>query len=183
MFLKNWYHILGTIIMTDGTARMPAVDFKGVDKYVVNDSYNVVALKDKAMGDYSFPSSATGNDAGVWFGDGDAEPTMDDYNLSGTKLLSTDASGGAGSCVATMNSDTGEASLTGTYMINNLRDTEIVIREVGIVLNVKASTTATGSASASYFMVERSLLDEPVTIPAGGFGQVVYTVKMGFPTA
>lgn len=168
--------------MTDDTARMHAVDFKGDGKYVSNDGYNVVALKGKAMFEPSFPKTATTNDYGVWFGDGNVEPTLDDYNLSGTILLSTDASG-TGSCVSTMNSNTGEASLTGTYTINNLRDTEIVIREVGIVLNVKAATTATGSTSASYFLVERTLLDEPVHIAPGGFGQVVYTVKMNFPTA
>lgn len=185
MFLKNWYNILGTIIMADGTAtangRMYAVDFKGAGKYVINEIYNVVSLYEKAMFQPMFPSSAASNHFGVVFGDGSVEPTLDDYKLSGTILLASDASA-TGTCVSTMNSDTGEASLTGTYTITNKRDTDIVIREVGIMLNVKGASTATGSASNSYFMVERTLLDEPVTISPGGFGQVVYTVKMNFPT-
>lgn len=186
MFLKNWYNILAANIMTDETAssngRMPALDFKGTDKHIGKDAYNLVALKGKAMFQPMFPSSAASNHYGVVFGDGSVEPALNDYKLSGTVLLSSDASG-TGTCASTMDSNAGEASLTGTYTITNKRDTEIVIREVGIMLEAKAATSPTGSLSSSYFLVERSLLDEPVTIPAGGFGQVVYTVKMGFPTA
>ena len=30
--------------------------------------------------------------------------------------------------------------------------------------------------------VERTVLETPVTIPAGGVGQVTYTIRMNYPT-
>lgn len=58
--------------------------------------------------------------------------------------------------------------------ITNNNETDITIGEVGIVYQ-------TGSSYSVLF--ERTVLESPITIPAGGVGQVTYTIRMNYPTA
>lgn len=62
---------------------------------------------------------------------------------------------------------------TATYTIVNNNTTEITITEVGIYGSFKYN-----SNTVTYVLMERTLLDEPVTIPASGVGQVVYTLTV-----
>ena len=63
----------------------------------------------------------------------------------------------------------GSAVLT----ITNNNATDITIGEVGIVYQ--------GSNTAA--LLERTVLDSPITIPAGGVSQITYTIRMNYPTA
>ena len=122
----------------------------------------------------TFNSSTAGNGsnnsygAGVYFGTGAVAPSFDDYTFSGDIIHTAQAT----TTVNTVNLDNGK-SITGIYTITNTGVEEITIREVGLVW-----------ASSTYrILLERTVLDTPVTIPAGGIGQVEYTITFNLPTA
>lgn len=112
--------------------------------------------------------------AGVIFGDGTKEPTLDDYFLSGNQVT-----GFTFDSTVSCSVDDDGATVTGKYTITNHNADDITISEAGII-----GSLATSNTSPKYrCMVERTLLDTPVTIPAGGVGQVTYTIRVNYPTA
>ena len=79
-----------------------------------------------------------------------------------------------------VNDDSGGGT-TATYTITNNGSEAVTIAEVAIMARIL--TDANGSnAAATLQLWERTVLDYPVTIPAGGIGQVTYTVRMDWPT-
>lgn len=82
-------------------------------------------------------------------------------------------------------SRTGDIStLTGTYTIsNNMADDAITITGVELRCgNVKySSADGTSVTTTSSSLFDKTELAEPVTIPAGGVGKVVYTITHKVP--
>lgn len=110
---------------------------------------------------------------GIVFGTGNTPVTFDDYKLSGEVIV-----GLTGNASFTETSDENGYELTATYTLNNSNTFDVTIKEVGISFSAyKSSYKYCGC------LLERTVLDIPVTIPAGGVGQVIY--KLGFrnPTA
>lgn len=108
----------------------------------------------------------------VRFGDGDTPPTRDDYKLSGnviTGFTSTYAK-------TVSKQDENGFTVTALHTITNNNSNEITIREVG-----KFSRTQYASGSYTQYLLDRTVLDTPVTIPAGGIGQVEYTITFNYP--
>lgn len=106
---------------------------------------------------------------GVAFGDGSTPVSFDDYELAGQAHAAYDATASISKSV-----DDDGATITALYTITNNSDADMVIAELGLFH---------GYNNTVYFMVERTVLDSPVTIPAGGVGQITYTIRMNYPTA
>lgn len=104
---------------------------------------------------------------GVVFGDGDKAPTEDDYWLSGNIITTLSGSG----TVRKTKDDAG-MTVTSSFLLTNSGTSDVTIKEVGYC-----------SAYNSGALLDRTVLDEPLTIPAGGIGQVTYTIRMNYPTA
>lgn len=112
---------------------------------------------------------------GVIFGDGTTPPTRDDFRLSGSVIstLSATASGG-------FTTDNDGATGTYTYTVTNTGSADITIAEVGLITGGHSTSSRTG---AQYkLLMDRTVLDTPITIPAGGIGQVTYTIRFNYPT-
>lgn len=110
---------------------------------------------------------------GAVLGTGTTPPSLDDYRLSGDMITDFNYT----STVSIEEVD-GGVEYTAVYTITNAGADEFTIGEIGLF------GTTYGSSSASYaVLIERTVLDEPVTIPAGGVGQVTYTIRMEYPTA
>lgn len=105
---------------------------------------------------------------GVVFGTGDTAPTFDDYKLSGDLVTTMSASA---SVVVTKDDD--GYTYVATYTIANTGSADITIKEVGLILYGRANSS---------FLIERTVLDSPLTISVGGVGQLVYTIRMNYPT-
>lgn len=103
------------------------------------------------------------NGGGVYFGDGTKEPTIDDYTLSGNGITNISAS------VAVK--DVEEGVMKATYLITNNGESAVTISEVAMFCcyNYEYSCNA---------MIDRTLLDSPVTIEPGGIGEVTYVMKI-----
>ena len=101
------------------------------------------------------------------FGDGDITPTKEDFNLSGNFITGLTVS-------KTLESTESSWILKATITNNNADS--VVIKEIGLFGLVN-------SGYVSSCLMDRTVLDTPVTIPAGGIGQVVYTITFNYPTA
>lgn len=125
----------------------------------------------------SAPNSSTGS--GIVFGNGTKEVSFDDYALSGdifTTFTETSA--------YTISHDVDGLTVTTTATLTNTGTSDFTVSEVGLYgWHTAYTNQTTTSNSVCRFMVERTLLDTPVTIPAGGIGQVTYTIRMNYPTA
>ena len=104
---------------------------------------------------------------GVIFGDGDTPPTAEDYKLAGNIITGFTTSVNLASSI-----NNGVAQIVATYNIS--ASSEVTIKEIAAFAN---------AGSTGKYMVDRTVLDTPVTIPAGGIGQVVYTITFNYPTA
>ena len=174
MFTKNWYRVLGCAIGNTSTYG------KGYDnnERIISDSYAKDMVRIGANSDgYNYASlfkvrtSHTGN-GGVIFGTGTTPPTIDDYELE-SDIISTIS--GSASVTPTFD-DTG-MTLTAIYVLTNTGSADITIGEIGLI--------ASGMYSQDWYMkllLERTVLDTPLTIPAGEIGKVTYTIKLPYPT-
>lgn len=61
--------------------------------------------------------------------------------------------------------------------MKNTSSADVTIREIGYY------ACYDGNTKNSRVLLDRTLLDTPVTIPAGSIGQVVYTITFNYPTA
>lgn len=168
MFTKNWYKglfgkmVTGSAvsaIATDGTANAASYAYMTKSSTEKQTNCPLGCIQTSDITRYG----------GVAFGTGTTPPTLDDYCLSGDMIA-----GIVASCVFQENSDDSGCTLTMVYTIVNNNSSEITIGEVAAFCGSGGSTKG--------FMLERTMLDSPVTIPAGGVGQVTYTIRMNYPT-
>lgn len=162
MFTRNYYIALGG--QTNNASR-PFVKTSGAVENLSSGSVLLYSAATKIGTSYTNSSA----DIYVLFGDGTTPPTIDDYKLSGNIVKDFSASGSKQNAVL----DNTGASMTFLYTITNTGKAEITISEVALC----------SCSSPRGILYERTLLDVPVVIPAGGVGQVTYTISMTFPTA
>ncbi len=125
-------------------------------------------------------SSNANSYRGVCFGDGDTPPTPADLNISGNAFSTYTAS----YKLSTGVDDSGHLYVKAQYTITNTGDEAFTIKEIGLFatpsLNKGPDIAVSGSFS---ILLDRTILDTPVIIPAGGIGQVEYTITFNLPTA
>ena len=108
----------------------------------------------------------------VVFGTGDVAPTKDDYCLSGDLITTI-----SGTYAFTNTFDENGYTLEAIYTLTNTGTDSITIKEIAAI--------GIGKYSSNYSTAclwDRTVLDTPVTIPAGGVGQVAYTIRFNYPT-
>lgn len=108
-------------------------------------------------------------------GTGTTPPTFDDYDLSGSIIKTIS------SAVASTSKTVEEDGITirTTWTVTNTGDAAITIGEVAFF----SDRTSSASSSGYGMCIERTVLEEPITIEAGGVGQVTYTIRLKYPTA
>lgn len=108
-------------------------------------------------------------DDGVVFGDGNTPASIDDYQMSGEHFTTYSA-------LHSRNYNIDETGVTATivFTITNTGTETFTIREIGQFYQQ-------GSSTDLCVLVERTVLDSPVTIEPNGIGQVTYTVRFPFP--
>ena len=175
MFVKNWYKILSCIWASDANAESDGFASVGIvnlnnEVWVASGSlYNAiydVFLHNNNAAPYlgRCLTTDTPSQGGVIFGDGSTPVSLDDYKLSGNIIKTY-------SVIPVVNkaiTDNG-MEFTCTYTLTNTGDSDIVISEVGIL-------SAWGAV-----LIERTVLDAPVTIAPDGTGQITYTIRLNYP--
>lgn len=142
--------------------------------------YNFEQLLKTQLTSFALKGGTTGV-YGFCFGSGNTPPTLNDYTLSGDFI---DPSTYQATANVTVNIETEFVTeFEATYTVTNISSNDIIIGEVGLCSFVKGRKTSSSSDTVCPYMVERTALDNPVTIPAGGIGQFTYTIRMNYPTA
>lgn len=177
MFTRNYYGILAGKF--SGIAGIPIKTATGYSYY----STAVDTYFDMFYTSVKTPMFRTTGDMNcVLFGTGTTAPTMDDY-----KMESPISSGMTASFLASATTIAdGVCTRKYIYTLTNGTTNDITISEIGAFAYAYYAKTAeygdTNYTSAGAFMLDHTLLDEPVTIPADGVGQVTYTITMDYPT-
>lgn len=186
MFTNNWYALWYTSlnVATGGTSstrenRIPVKTTTGSTRYISGACANYAqdGVKESlVLGNASYVqiNSAMQND-GVYFGDGSGVLTSESYRLFGSVITGIAVTSAT---TATREENTITKNITFTIANNNAQD--ITIKEIGVIggstLAYADMNTSSTSKYSDRFLLEHTLLDEPVTIPAGGVGQVTYTI-------
>ena len=181
MVLNNYYRLLAAALRSNssswisgGTAECPiGVNGVAITRFIPSKIQNCLNLLLGASTIGNAYDSTNGNATAVIFGDGSTPPTANDYKFAGSvisnlKFLSSPLD---------LTDQNDVITQKRIFTITNNNANAITISEVGITCNIFQYT------QDARFIVERTVLDTPVTIPAGGIGQVVYTITFNLPTA
>ena len=172
MVTKNFYKMLAA--MMTNLQDFTATSFNG--STVVMNEYNWETRFEWNNLLSKLQTSANSNN-GVVLGDGDTPPTFEDYTLAGNLISNFVFT----ASISRLNIDNSGATIKALYTITNNNSVEITIKELCLIVN---GTQYSGSNDSKYKIVlDRTVLDTPVTIPAGGVGQVEYTITFNLPTA
>lgn len=115
---------------------------------------------------------------GVAFGDGTVAPTVEDVKLSGTQHTWITSSNTT--YELTYGADGEDLVVTVVYTINNTSGADVTISEVGFFGCTRFYPSSSSSARYIPVLLERTLLETPITIPADGVGKVTYTIRRSY---
>lgn len=122
------------------------------------------------------PSSLTtnANNAGISVGTGNRSATDEDYNLQ-----STITSGLTAVITRTAEEDGTLVCITFNVVLTNTTDSDITVKEIGIKSNINCGATAgaTTNFNPRTVLIDRTVLSEPVVVPARGNAAILYTLK------
>lgn len=202
MFLKNFnYYLQKKFFYSTSPALVQGelISYDGVDISAFNKSngaynnptgFGLIELYNATQNIYnittSFTSSSvlgasilTTNSSNMQtiFGTGNALPTINDYKLSGEIIKGLSSSNVTTTQVFEHVGDVNK--LVTTYTISNTTSSDIIIGEIGIMNTIRVYYQKSNSYDVYVpILLERTALDEPITIPAGGIGRVTYTLEM-----
>lgn len=179
MLLRNYYKAVSACMEGTGTSTKVAyISYNGDEVYSGFYKNGVNCLTPTKTGDsYTASMSRIATTpatslSGIILGTGDTPPTVDDHRLAGD-IITTIAS----SVAVSFEMEEGGTILTSLCTITNSGSDPITIREVGLFGKGKSS-----NYDSDAVLVERTVLDSPLTIEPGSVGQLTYTIKLNYPT-
>lgn len=110
---------------------------------------------------------AWSSSSGVAFGNGTGNVSADDYALFGNVIKNLTYN-----VAVSVERDGDTLIKQAIFTITNGNAEEVTISEVGYFGNCRVSH----NSNWCMILLDHTLLDEPITIPAGGIGQVTYTI-------
>lgn len=162
---------------------LPAVtNYEGTSQFFSYNTYRSVEVRSLMKNIASGIGTNLGSEAavGVVFGTGNTAPTAEDYRLSGDFISGLSASNVTLVEQKTI-ADSGY-SICYVYTISNTTQNDITIGEVGLTASLSRKTTESATTHYDAVLIERTALESPITIPAGGIGQVTYAITLQYPT-
>lgn len=178
--ITKWYKATIASIMcavgttSDSISSFAAKSILGTTYYIINTASNNIS--DLALFCSSTLQTNTSS-AGFRVGTGTTPPTENDYSL---EAQITSGITGVVTRVYEAKSDYSGWVIKATLLITNAGAEPITITEIGAFDYIRANTAqnATGQGNQRLFMVDRSLLAVPITIPAGESGAIEYSVEV-----
>lgn len=163
MLTKNFYALMRVAIGKTGSTVTNLGNEALTTNYNGNNWYGILCN----MNSYS-----TNGYQYVRFGNGTTPATVNDYKLeseidSGIKVANP----------STVTTEQTDSYILWTATFGVSASVETTVSEIGLISYVYLSS---GSTSA---LVDRTVLDEPITIPAGQSKQITYTIRFNYGDA
>ena len=117
-------------------------------------------------------SAISTSNPGVRIGNGVTPPTVDDYNLESMITSGFTCTNPSAPAISLENDG---VSISATYGITNTGTTAMTISEIGLFGKITNS-------NITVFLLERTVLESPITINPGETKQVTYTIRFNYPT-
>lgn len=175
MVTKNWYNVMKAYRaqsnLTDAAKNIYGT-MKTISYYLTTDVIPTITLR-PTKGLY-LVSTSHSDQFSTWIivGSGTAPATVDDYNLQ--SMITSGLSASLSSSVD------GDNDTIYKLNITNTSSEDITIGEVGMIGPFFETNSSSFPCLA---LMERTVLDSPITIPAGGIGMLDYAIKIPIPTA
>ena len=188
MFTRNYYNGLASIYRKFGSTDLSCVDSSGTHgqlyaAQILSDTLfpsltsdntkSFVKLKTTSL-TTSVTSSTREELSGIYLGTGSTEPTVDDYKLSGTQITTFSVLSTAFTTNVIDNVQTFEMR----YVIRNTGTAEFTIGEIAYFGCVQMNNSSTYKR----VLFERTVLDEPLTVPANATAEILYKWNITLPT-
>lgn len=143
-------------------------------------SENIENLLKQRLSKFAYGTGNVGT--GYCFGSGNTPATVNDTTLSGDFIDTSSYN-----VSVSVNKDNSTQYMTNfetLYTITNISSEDITIGEVALCYYMQGRKTSNASMCYCPWIIERTALETPITIPAGGVGQVTYTICVNHsPTA
>lgn len=145
-------------------------DITGTTRYIIAPVYS----------EQMFQYTNTVNAIGVSVGTGNTAATDEDYCLE-----SQITSNMSGTIAYTKGTDTGDVPwIKLNIVLQNSSASDVTIKEIGLKGGMHYATSAGGARSSqAVFLIDRTVLTTPVTVPAGGNAAILYTLKTKYTEA
>lgn len=196
MFLRNFYNSIPYIVSTNASGSDDMTNFKAYakdnasppgfvkwnnisNKRSIADFMTMFPKQTKSQfsgsgSGFSSTSSVESYFAGVVFGTGNTEPTIDDYQMAGEHFVDYTESHSFENTI-----DGTIRTLSCRYTLTNTSTESVTIGEIGLSGNAYRKNGSWYYYTG--FLLERTVLDSPITITAGGVGVITYTLKFDLP--
>lgn len=144
---------------------IPVVDYSGTTRYF---TYSSGGWPTPASSSISFAASSSG----IKVGTGGTQPTDDDINLE--SLITSGLTGTLNITGRSFDAN-GNPVISMLVGLTNTSDSDITVREMGLFVTIKGGTTSGASSTNSYvIMLDRTVLTNAITIPAGESTSITY---------
>lgn len=163
MLTDNYYKLASMNVM--GFAS-PAMDLTNYNKTNVAMTYSTTGVPEYlSLGSCDYRSAHYSSYGYILLGNGTTEPTREDYTMSGD-ILTT---GKQQSASGTMEVMPDGYKTTRYLFVNNTGTEDFTVNEIGWFCK-------------KGLLMDRTLLETPLIIPAGQTGKISYTIYFKYPT-
>lgn len=173
MITKNFKHLLAMVLLNNGSqatpAYLPVTTMNGTTQYIGGRMY--------FPGTVTYSVSTSSSSTGIHLGTGDTAPTENDYALE-SKISSGIT---ASTPTRQYNKDNnGNPYLTLMFTVTNTTSSDIIVKEIGFVQSAYLATNmgSSQSSNGTHILLDRTILSQPVTIPANDSAAIKYTLKV-----
>lgn len=170
MITKNFKALMACMLQSNGSVAtkgyMPVKNVSGTTGYL---GFYYAAFPYSLYKNVSFSSAP-----GIIVGRGDTPATEDDYALESIITSGLTAS----NSTQTNGIDDGNPYLEYLFTLTNTTGSDIVVKEIGY-LQFFQTATASGANASNYgsYLIERTVLSTPVTVPANDSAAIKYRLK------
>lgn len=154
------------------SSSISAKDMLGSTYYLIGNASNDIFPRRCVL---TMNFDAANSTSGTIIGSGDTTPTENDYQLA-SRITSGISS--TSPAVTSGTDASGNPYLDLVYTLSNSTSSDIIIKEVGYVQQLGCnSATNTLGVSLKKFLLDRTVLENPLTVPANGTAVLKYTLK------
>lgn len=171
MLTKNFYSLMNSRLSgQNATIAIPSGGTKSFGANEVHHVNNGTSFYKAFTTDYGV--SSRNSFPGVRYGTGSSPATADDTDLE--SVIPEQSLKVIMPSEATVNFAGEYLEYTTTISVQNLTSAAITISEIGLFPG------AYSGGNITPFLVDRTVLDEPITIPAGQSKQITYTIRFNY---